>query len=74
MTIKNGLPVVLMALLAEWCLLNTAISATVFVAVAWSRIRQPSAWTELDFVEQHAPKYGRPPETIEDYRAHQLQE
>ncbi|UQA91383.1 hypothetical protein [Streptomyces halobius] len=72
--IEDGPPVVLTTLLAGWCLLNIAIGATVFVVVARSRIRQPAAWAELDFVEQHAPKYGRPPETIEEYRAQQLQE
>ncbi|WP_405749538.1 hypothetical protein OG232_04900 [Streptomyces sp. NBC_01411] len=74
MTVEDGLPVVLTALLAGWCLLNITISATVFVVVARPRIRQPAAWAELDFVEQHAPKYGRPPQTIEEYRAQQLQE
>ncbi|MCT9105415.1 hypothetical protein N4G69_07205 [Streptomyces mirabilis] len=74
MAIEDGLPVVLMVLLAGWSLLNIAISATVFVVVAQSRIRQSAAWAELDFVEQHAPKYGRPPQTIEEYRAQQLQE
>jgi hypothetical protein len=74
LAIEDRLPVVLTALLAGWCLLNIAISATVFVVAARSRIRQPAAWAELDFVEQHAPKYGRPPETIEEYRAQQLQE
>lgn len=74
MAIEDGLPVVLMVLLAGWSLLNIAISATVFVVVARSRIWQSAAWAELDFVEQHAPKYGRPPETIEEYRAQQLQE
>ncbi|MFF8902506.1 hypothetical protein ACF082_34105 [Streptomyces lydicus] len=74
MAIEDGLPVVLTALLAGWCLLNIAINATVFVVVAGSRIRQSAAWAELDFVEQHAPKYGRPSETIEEYRAQQLQE
>lgn len=74
MAIEDGLPVVLTALLAGWCLINIAISATVFVVVARSGIRQPAAWTELDFVEQHAPKYGRPSQTIEEYRAQQLQE
>ncbi|MFD8609529.1 hypothetical protein [Streptomyces sp. NPDC059631] len=64
---------VLTALLAGWFLLNITISATVFVVVARSRIRQPAAWAELDFVEQHAPKYGWPPETIEEYRTQQLQ-
>ncbi|MDX2394042.1 hypothetical protein NJL88_29065 [Streptomyces sp. DK15] len=46
----------------------------VFVVVAQSRIRRPAAWAELDFVERHAPKYGRPPETIEEYLALQLHE
>ncbi|MBL1120724.1 hypothetical protein JK364_51970 [Streptomyces sp. 110] len=66
MAIEDGLPVVLTVLLAGWWLLNIAISATVFVVVARPRIRQSAAWAELDFVEQHALKYGRPPETIED--------
>ncbi|MGW0875330.1 hypothetical protein ACWD3Z_33310 [Streptomyces sp. NPDC002740] len=74
MAIEDGLPVVLTALLAGWCLLNISISATVFVVVARSRIRQSAVWAELDFVEQRAPKCGRPPETIEEYRAQQLQE
>ncbi|MGW3199201.1 hypothetical protein ACWDBD_32470 [Streptomyces sp. NPDC001118] len=74
MASEGGLPVVPTALLAGWCLLNITTSATVFVVVARSRIRQQAAWAELDFVEQHAPKYGRPPETIEEYRAQQLQE
>lgn len=74
MAIEDGLPVVLTALLAGWCLLNIAISAMVFVMVARSRIRQSAAWAELDFVEQHAPGYGQPPETIEEYRAQQFQE
>ncbi|MFC8125425.1 hypothetical protein [Streptomyces sp. NPDC057302] len=73
MAIEDGLPVALTALLAGWCLLNSAISATLFVVVARSRIRQSAAWAELEFVEQHAPKCGRPPETIEEYRAQQLQ-
>ncbi|WP_329143040.1 hypothetical protein OIU91_04795 [Streptomyces sp. NBC_01456] len=72
--IEAGPPVVLTTLLVGWYLLNIAIGATVFVVVARSRIRQPAAWAELDFVEHHAPKYGRPPETIEEYRAQQLQE
>ncbi|MFE6071690.1 hypothetical protein [Streptomyces sp. NPDC056525] len=63
MAIKNDLPVVL---LTGWCPSNTGASAVVFVVVAQSRIRRPTAWAELDFVEQHAPKNGRPPETIEE--------
>ncbi|MFE7119417.1 hypothetical protein ACFU99_28785, partial [Streptomyces sp. NPDC057654] len=70
--IEDGPPVMLTVLLAGWCLLNTAISA-VFIVAARSRIRQPAAWAELDFVEQHVPKYGRPRQTIEEYRAQQLQ-
>ncbi|WP_167518185.1 hypothetical protein [Streptomyces albidochromogenes] len=46
----------------------------VFAVMAQSRIRRSAAWAELDFVEQHVPKYGWPPETIEEYRAQQLQE
>ncbi|MFD0403853.1 hypothetical protein [Kitasatospora sp. NPDC127116] len=74
MEIENDLPVVLMVLLTGWCLSNIGVSAVMFVVVAQSRIRRPEAWAELDFVERHAPKYGQPPETIEEYRALQLQE
>ncbi|WP_371792876.1 hypothetical protein OG285_31540 [Streptomyces sp. NBC_01471] len=74
MAIKDRLPVVLTALLAGWCPLNFGVSAVVFVMVARSRIRQSATWAKLDFIEEHAPKYGRPPETIEEYRAQQLQE
>ncbi|MFG3403615.1 hypothetical protein [Streptomyces sp. NPDC048142] len=74
MEIEDDLPVVLMVLLTGWCLSNLGVSAVVFVVVAQSRIRRPTAWAELDLVGQHAPKYGRPPETIEEYRAQQLQE
>ncbi|MFF8917457.1 hypothetical protein ACF08M_30155 [Streptomyces sp. NPDC015032] len=74
MAIEDGPPVALAALLAGWCLLNIAVNAVVFVVVARSRIRQSATWAELDFVEQHVPKYGRPPETIEEYRAQKFQE
>ncbi|MFG2486496.1 hypothetical protein ACGFSI_27565 [Streptomyces virginiae] len=50
------------------------LDAMVFVVMAQSRIRRSAAWAELDFVEHHVPKYGRPSETIEEYRAQQLQE
>ncbi|WP_424862864.1 hypothetical protein [Streptomyces sp. MMS24-I29] len=42
---------------------------TVFVR---SRIRQRDLWRQLDFIDEHAPKYGRPPETVEEYRAQRL--
>jgi hypothetical protein len=74
MAIEDDLPVVLMVLLTGWCLSNIGISAVVLVVVAHSRIQRPAAWAALDFVEQHAPKYGRLPETIEQYRAQQHQE
>lgn len=74
LAIEDGLSVMLTALLSGWCLLNIAISVTVFVVTARSRTGQSTAWAELDLVEQHAPKYGRPPETIAEYQAQQLQE
>ncbi|MEU9303325.1 hypothetical protein [Streptomyces sp. NPDC048269] len=74
MPIEDDLPVVLMVLLTGWCPSNIGVSVVFVVVAAQSRIRRPAAWAELDFVEQHAPKYGRPPETIEEYRAQQLQE
>ncbi|MCX5103578.1 hypothetical protein [Streptomyces sp. NBC_00439] len=36
------------------------VSAVVIVVVAWSRTPAAARWPELDFVGQHAPKYGRP--------------
>ncbi|KOT47107.1 hypothetical protein ADK43_40225 [Streptomyces rimosus subsp. rimosus] len=74
MAVEDDLSGVLTVLLTGWCMSNIGVSGVVFVMVAQSRIRWPAVWAELDFVEQHAPKYGRPPETIEEYRAQQLQE
>ncbi|MDX3025629.1 hypothetical protein [Streptomyces acidiscabies] len=74
MVIESGLTVVLTVQSVGWCLLNITVSATVFAVFARSGIREPAAWAELDFVERHAPKHGRSPQTIEEYRVHRLQE
>ncbi|MEU3501761.1 hypothetical protein ABZ726_13605 [Streptomyces hundungensis] len=71
MPIEDDLPVVLMT---GWCPSSIGVIVVFVVVAVQSRIRRPAARAELDFVEKHAPKYGRPPETIEEYRAQQLQE
>ncbi|MEW1821416.1 hypothetical protein AB0323_11580 [Arthrobacter sp. NPDC080031] len=48
------------------------VSVTALAMLARSRVRHRDTWAEIDFVETHAPKYGRPPETIEEYRALRL--
>lgn len=60
--------------LTAWCLLNVVTSAVVVWTLVSSRIRHRQEWVELDFVDQHRPRYGRPPETIEEYRAQRLGE
>ncbi|MFF1880057.1 hypothetical protein ACFVVC_01140 [Pseudarthrobacter sp. NPDC058196] len=55
-----------------WWLANVVVSVTALAVLSRSRIRHMDAWAEIDFVETHAPKYGRPPETVEEYRALRL--
>ncbi|MFC7848202.1 hypothetical protein ACFUTU_06950 [Arthrobacter sp. NPDC057388] len=45
------------------------VSVTALAVLARSRVRHSDTWAEIDFIETHAPKYGRPPETIEEHRA-----
>ncbi|MFG2234764.1 hypothetical protein ACGFNX_33065, partial [Streptomyces sp. NPDC048723] len=49
------------------------------VAALWGALEEVAPRAALSsaatvVVSLHAPKYGRPPETIEEYRAQQLQE
>ncbi|QOT16679.1 hypothetical protein [Paenarthrobacter sp. YJN-5] len=55
-----------------WWLANVVVSVTALAVLARSRVRHRDTWAEIDFVESHAPKYGRPPETVEEYRALRL--
>lgn len=61
---------VLVAML--WWLANVLVSLTALAVLARSRIRHRDVWAEIDFIKAHAPKYGRPPETVEEYRALRL--
>jgi hypothetical protein len=55
-----------------WYPANIAVAATILAVLARSRILQRDAWEQLDFIAEHAPRNGRPPETIEEYRAQRL--
>jgi hypothetical protein len=55
-----------------WWLANVVVSLTALAVLARSRVQHRDTWAEIDFVQTHAPKYGRPPETIEEYRALRL--
>ena len=54
---------------AMWSLLNAAVAAIAVGVLVRSRLRQRADWKDLDFIEAHAPRNGRPPETVEEYRA-----
>lgn len=53
---------------AMWSLLNAAVAAIAVGVLVRSRLRQRADWKDLDFIEAHAPRNGRPPETVEEYR------
>jgi hypothetical protein len=55
-----------------WFLVNVVVSLSALAVIARSRIRHRETWDELDFIEANLPKNGRPPETVEEYRAHHL--
>lgn len=52
-----------------WSTSSIAIGGAVLVVLARSRLRQRRAWSDIDFVEENTPRHGRPPETVEEYRA-----
>lgn len=62
-------PTVLVVILAAWFATNAVLCAIVLSLVLRSRFRHKPAWEQHEFIEQHAPKFGRPPETIDEYRA-----
>lgn len=55
-----------------WFLVDVVVSVTALAVIARSCIRHREAWEELDFIEANLPKNGRPPETVEEYRAQHL--
>lgn len=55
-----------------WFLADVAVSVTALAVIARSWIRHREAWEDLDFIEANLPKNGRPPETVEEYRAQYL--
>lgn len=72
-TADGGAWFVVVALsMALWCLANVMVACVVLAVLLRSRIRQRDVWQDIDFVEMHTPKYGRPPETVEEYQAQRL--
>jgi hypothetical protein len=55
-----------------WRLANAGVSFVVLAVLTRSRIQKRAAWSRLDFIKKHAPKNGRPPKMIEEYRAQPL--
>jgi hypothetical protein len=51
---------------------NAATAGLVLFLVARSRWARQAEWSVIDFVAARAPRYGRPPETIEEYEAARL--
>ncbi|XVX21475.1 hypothetical protein ACQP1U_06295 [Actinomycetota bacterium] len=62
-------PLWVVALLALVALFNGVACAAVLIAVARSRLQDRVTWGQLDYIERHAPRAGRPPETIEEHDA-----
>lgn len=56
-----------------WSLANLTTAAAALAVLMRSRIRRRGCWEEIDFVDLNAPRRGRPPETVEEYRALRLQ-
>ncbi|MEU7317893.1 hypothetical protein [Streptomyces sp. NPDC007083] len=61
-----------LGLMSLWCLANVTVASTMLTILVRSRIRHRPYWEEVDFIDAHAPKHGRPPETSEEYRALRL--
>lgn len=60
------------AAMIAWSLADIATAATALAVLMRSRIGERSSWEEIDFVDLHASRQGRPPETVEEYRALRL--
>lgn len=52
-----------------WCMGNVVVGSLMIKTIVESRRRQPQTWCDLDFIESHAPRNGRPPGTVEEYAA-----
>ncbi|SIO87182.1 hypothetical protein [Nocardiopsis sp. JB363] len=61
-------------LAAAWSSANAATAGLALFLVARSRWARQAEWSVIGFVAARAPRYGRPPETIEEYEAEQLRE
>lgn len=55
-----------------WALADLVVSVMALSVLLRSRMRRRGDWAEIDFVDRNAPRHGRPPETIEEYRAQRL--
>jgi hypothetical protein len=62
-------PTALVVILGAWFATNVVLCLIVLCILLHSRFRHRAAWEEREFIEQNAPKFGRPPETIDEYRA-----
>lgn len=56
-----------------WSLADLAVAAAALAVLMRSRISMRGSWEEIDFVDLNAPRYDRPPETVEEYLALRLQ-
>ncbi|GAA1117355.1 hypothetical protein NE857_22465 [Nocardiopsis exhalans] len=68
----TAVPALLLVLSVAWALVNAATAGLALFLVARSRWARQAEWSVIDFVAAWAPRYGRPPETIEEYKAERL--
>lgn len=61
-----------LVLLLVWALGNIVVGTLMVVTIVRSRRRAPQVWQELDFIEEHLPRNGQPPGTVEEYAALRL--
>lgn len=65
---------VLACAIGLYCTLNFLAAVLVTVLVFRSRFTDRFEWSIVDFIEEHAPKEGQPPETVKEYEAQRLRE
>lgn len=69
----TGSPHVLVVVaVAAYAIVNTVAALIVIITVSRSRLTQAAEWAVLDYIDRHAPRRGRPPETIAEYDAERL--
>lgn len=68
----TAVPALLLVLAAAWVSANAAIAGLALSLVLRSRWARRAEWSVLDFVAARAPRYGRPPEAVEEYEAERL--